>query len=48
MVLNELRVLSVWLGCQIGLLSGKHAHVITSAPFFSSNINVKHALHRKK
>lgn len=48
MVLNELRVLCVWLGCQIGLLSGKHAHVITSAPFVATNINVKHALHRKK
>ncbi|KAL6745812.1 1,3-beta-glucan synthase component-domain-containing protein [Haematococcus lacustris] len=48
MVLSELRVLCVWLGCQIGLLSGKHAHVITSAPFCSANVNVKHALHRKK
>ncbi|GLI62082.1 hypothetical protein VaNZ11_004642 [Volvox africanus] len=48
MVLNELRVLVVWLGCQVGLLSGKHAHVITSAPFVRGNINVKHALLRKK
>ncbi|KAG2500666.1 hypothetical protein HYH03_001432 [Edaphochlamys debaryana] len=48
MVLNELRVLVVWLGCQVGLLSGKHAHVITSAPFHRGNINVKHALLRKK
>lgn len=48
MVLNELRVLCVWLGCQVGLLSGKHAHVITSAPFHRGNVNVKHALLRKK
>ena len=48
MVLNELRVLCVWLGCNIGLLSGKHAHVITSAPFMAANVNVKHALYRAK
>lgn len=48
MVLSELRVLCVWLGCQIGLLSGKHAHVITSAPFSAIHVNVKHALHRKR
>jgi len=48
MVLNELRVLCVWLGCNIGLLSGKHAHVISSAPFYLGHINVKHSLHRKK
>lgn len=48
MVLNELRVLCVWLGCQVGLLSGKHAHVINSAPFTAGNINVKHSLLRKK
>jgi 1,3-beta-glucan synthase len=48
MVLNELRMLCTWVGCQIGLLSGKHAHVITSAPFYGTNVNVKHALHRKK
>ena len=48
MVLNELRMLCVWMGCQIGLLSGKHAHVITSTPFVASIVNVKHALHRKK
>jgi 1,3-beta-glucan synthase len=48
MVLNELRVLCVWLGCNVGLLSGKHAHVISSAPFFPGHVNVKHSLHRKK
>lgn len=48
MVLNELRMLCVWMGCQIGLLSGKHAHVITSTNFVASIVNVKHALHRKK
>ncbi|KAG1659988.1 hypothetical protein FOA52_009662 [Chlamydomonas sp. UWO 241] len=48
MVLNELRMLCVWMGCQIGLLSGKHAHVLTSTPFIASIVNVKHALHRKK
>jgi len=48
MVLNELRVLCVWLGCNIGLLSGKHAHVISSAPFHPGHVNVKHSLHRKK
>uniref|UniRef100_A0A6S8NKA7 1,3-beta-glucan synthase n=1 Tax=Dunaliella tertiolecta TaxID=3047 RepID=A0A6S8NKA7_DUNTE len=48
MVLNELRVLCVWLGCNVGLLSGKHAHVISSAPFYPGHINVKHSLHRKK
>lgn len=48
MVLNELRMLCVWMGCQIGLLSGKHAHVLTSTPFIAGIVNVKHALHRKK
>lgn len=48
MVLSELRMLCVWLGCQIGLLSGKHAHVINDTPFIAKIVNVKHAFHRKK
>lgn len=48
MVLTELRMLCVWMGCQIGLLSGKHAHVINDTPFIAQIINVKHAMYRKK
>jgi 1,3-beta-glucan synthase len=48
MVLTELRMLAVWTGCQIGLLSGKHAHVITQTPFNAAIVNVKHAMYRKK
>lgn len=48
MVLNELRVLSVWVALSIGLLSGKHVHIFNNAPFFPSHVNVKHSLHRKK
>eukprot|EP00798_Chlamydomonas_sp_ICE-L_P008246 gene8246-1515_t len=48
MVLSELRVLLVWLGCQLGFMSGKHAHVILKCSLFSGTINVKHMSLRKQ
>lgn len=47
MVLNELRVLMTWLCCQLGLMSGKHAHVIMTASLYDGIINVKHIQMRK-
>ncbi|MEW5318200.1 MAG: hypothetical protein WDW38_009440 [Sanguina aurantia] len=48
MVLSELQMLSVWLASQVGLLSGKQVHVITSAPFSGYQVNVKHGILRKR
>lgn len=47
-MIGKLSVNCAGAALQVGLLSGKHAHVITSAPFHRGNVNVKHALLRKK
>ncbi|GLI69231.1 hypothetical protein VaNZ11_013721 [Volvox africanus] len=48
MVLTEFRVLITWLACQLGIMSGKHAHVIMTASLYGGIINVKHINLRKK
>ncbi|GFR40490.1 hypothetical protein Agub_g1058 [Astrephomene gubernaculifera] len=42
MVLTEFRVLATWLACQVGIMSGKHAHVIMTSNLYGGIINVKH------
>ena len=34
MVLTEFRVLVTWLSCQLGIMSGKHAHVIMTTALY--------------
>ncbi|KXZ43170.1 hypothetical protein GPECTOR_99g805 [Gonium pectorale] len=48
MVLTEFRVLATWLGCQLGIMSGKHAHVIMTSSLYGGIVNVKHITLRKK
>ncbi|KAG2442264.1 hypothetical protein HXX76_002351 [Chlamydomonas incerta] len=48
MVLTEFRVLVTWLSCQLGIMSGKHAHVIMTTALYGGIINVKHISLRKK